>query len=784
MPSIGAVNPTLTIIANALRVGDHIAERLGTAAGPLRVPAPPIAEDRGLCAARRPAHGRAGEHHGVDRLALPAPVRLGRRVRRPPGQRRRPGTGARPRRGPPATVRHPPVRGKHPGARDRLGDRGRHRAGHRLHATPGGYPAHRPHRGRPGAARWPCDRCCAALRLRPRGSVDPALGSEAREVARHRRAQPGPAGIRGPAARRRLGRCSRTSPCGRATGCRSSCPGRPATSRRCRTPTPSRPWPRRWTSGPSGLSHAAYHGRAVRRRRRPVGHHPEGADLRSRPAGSSRPRPRRCRRNSAASATGITATAGCATRPTRCRRCWRPVSGAKRERGVTGCCARSRASRTRCRSSTASTASRRLPEAELPWLAGYEGSSPVRTGNAASEQLQLDVWGETLDALFLARQAGLPADQDAWALQVALMNHLESAWRQPDNGLWEVRGDRQHFTHSKVMAWVAADRMARSVRDVRPARPRAALGSAPRPDPPGRAGPRVRRRPQHLHPGLWLPRAGRQPAADPPGRLPARHRPAGPGHDRGGPPRAERRRPDQALFDRPQTDDGVKGSEGLFIACSFWLVDALHASGQRRDAIDLFERLLLLRNDVGLLSEEWDPAARRQLGNTPQAFSHFGLVVSALQLHMGHRGPQRQPDARHDNQATGGDRPGHPDRVGPRPGRRGLRPDLRLPRRTTRRHRSFADPRAVHPAGARTALIAAAGPRADRAAGVHGLGGAPVPAGQHEHRPVVPAHGDRRERHDARVPAGHGEPALPAHQPQRPGTAAGYLGGRDRVQVP
>ena len=107
---------------------------------------------------------------------------------------------------------------------------------------------------------------------------------------------------------------------------------------------------------------------------------------------------------------------------------------------------------------------RRLPEADLPWLSGYEGSSPVRTGNAASGQLQLDVWGEVLDALFLARQAGLPGDPDAWALQVALMNYLESAWREPDNGLWEVRGDRQHFTHSKIMAWVAADRMARSVR--------------------------------------------------------------------------------------------------------------------------------------------------------------------------------------------------------------------------------------------------------------------------------------------------------------------------------
>ena len=207
---------------------------------------------------------------------------------------------------------------------------------------------------------------------------------------------------------------------------------------------------------------------------------------------------------------------------------------------------------------------RRLPEVDLPWLAGYEGSSPVRTGNAASGQLQLDVWGETLDALFLARQAGLPADRDAWALQVALMNYLESAWREPDNGLWEVRGDRQHFTHSKVMAWVAADRMARSVARVRPARPRAALGTAPRPDPPRRRHPRVRRRTQHLHPGLRVGRARRQPAADPARRLPARHRPAGAGHDRRGPPRAERRRPRQALSDQPRPTTASRAAR----ACS------------------------------------------------------------------------------------------------------------------------------------------------------------------------------------------------------------------------
>jgi GH15 family glucan-1,4-alpha-glucosidase len=285
---------------------------------------------------------------------------------------------------------------------------------------------------------------------------------------------------------------------------------------------------------------------------------------------------------------------------------------------------------------------RRLPEAELPWLDGYEGSSPVRTGNAASGQLQLDVWGETLDALFLARQAGLPGDPDAWTLQVALMNYLESAWTEPDNGLWEVRGGRQHFTHSKVMAWAAADRMARSVRDY------------------GLPGPALRweqLRDQIHHDVvtlafdagrntftqaygsaaldaslLLIPRVGFLPAADPRvlGTIAA----------------VRRELSDGDLIRRYQTtetDDGVKGSEGLFIACSFWLVDALYAAGQRREAVDLFERLLLLRNDVGLLSEEWDPAAQRQLGNFPQAFSHFALIISALQLHMGHAARSDNP---------------------------------------------------------------------------------------------------------------------------------------------
>ena len=286
---------------------------------------------------------------------------------------------------------------------------------------------------------------------------------------------------------------------------------------------------------------------------------------------------------------------------------------------------------------------RRLPEVELGWLPGYEASSPVRTGNAASGQLQLDVWGETLEALFLARQAGLPADADAWALQVALMNHLESAWHEPDNGLWEVRGERQHFTHSKVMAWVAADRMARSVRTYGlpgPAPRWEALRDQIHHDVVTHAFDADRNTFTQAYGStaldaslLLIPRVGFLPGTDP--RVL-------------GTIAAIRRELSEASglikrYQTNETDDGLKGSEGLFIACSFWLVDALSAAGQRQDAIDLFTRLLGLRNDVGLLSEEWDPAAQRQLGNTPQAFSHFALVVSAVGLHMGHMARSDDP---------------------------------------------------------------------------------------------------------------------------------------------
>ena len=214
------------------------------------------------------------------------------------------------------------------------------------------------------------------------------------------------------------------------------------------------------------------------------------------------------------------------------------------------------------------------------------------------------------------------------------MDHLESAWREPDNGLWEVRGDRQHFTHSKVMAWAAADRMARSVRThglPGPVRRWEMLRDQIHHDVVTYAFDADRNTFTQAYGSaaldaslLLIPRVGFLPATDPRvlGTIAA----------------VRRELSDGGLVRRystTETDDGLKGGEGLFIACSFWLVDALYASGQQRDATGLFERLLLLRNDLGLLSEEWDPGARRQLGNTPQAFSHFALVVSALQLHMG-----------------------------------------------------------------------------------------------------------------------------------------------------
>jgi GH15 family glucan-1,4-alpha-glucosidase len=277
---------------------------------------------------------------------------------------------------------------------------------------------------------------------------------------------------------------------------------------------------------------------------------------------------------------------------------------------------------------------RRLPEAELGWLSGYEGSKPVRTGNAAAGQFQLDVWGEVLDGLALTRNTLVGSHDESWDLQTAIMEHLEKIWDQPDNGLWEMRGPRRHFTHSKVMAWAAADRMVKGVRESGlpgPADRWAELRDRIHDDVMQHGFDEKRNTfvqsygSDELDASLLLiPRVGFLPKDDPRvvGTIEAVQR--------------ELTEDGFVLRYRPEaSDDGLPGREGVFVACSFWLVEALIGAGRRDEAGELFERLLSLRNDVGLFSEEWDPQASRQLGNTPQAFSHFALITTALQLHQG-----------------------------------------------------------------------------------------------------------------------------------------------------
>ena len=277
--------------------------------------------------------------------------------------------------------------------------------------------------------------------------------------------------------------------------------------------------------------------------------------------------------------------------------------------------------------------SRRVPEYELSWLTGYEDSSPVRVGNAAAEQFQLDVWGEVLDGLHLGRAAGLSSTADAWRVQRALLDFLEGAWDRPDNSLWEVRGPKRPFVHSKVMAWAGVDRAVQAVERF------------------GLDGPvdRWRRLRQEIHDDVCqkgydadrntftqfygsqgldaalqlIPRVGFLPWDDP--RV-------------SGTVDAVAKELDQDGFllrYRPDADggvDGLPGTEGAFLACTFWLADALAGLRRTGEAEQLFERLLGLRNDLGLLSEEYDVHAQRQVGNTPQAFSHVGLVNTARHL--------------------------------------------------------------------------------------------------------------------------------------------------------
>ncbi|HWC05076.1 MAG TPA: glycoside hydrolase family 15 protein [Methylomirabilota bacterium] len=289
------------------------------------------------------------------------------------------------------------------------------------------------------------------------------------------------------------------------------------------------------------------------------------------------------------------------------------------------------------------TGDRLLPEWELPWLPGYEGSAPVRVGNAASTQFQLDVYGEVADSLHCARRIGLEPDENAWRVERAMVAYLESVWQQPDEGIWEVRGPRRAFTHSRVMAWVAVDRAVKAVERF------------------GLEGPvdRWRRLRDVIHEDvcrqgydadlgafvqsygsklldaslLMIPLVGFLPATDP--RMLGTVR------------AIQQHLVADGFVARYQTlphVDGLPPGEGAFLPCTFWLADNLVLQGRVSEARELFERLLSLRNDVGLLSEEYDPVSRRLLGNFPQAFSHMGLINTAWNLTR-HGGPaEHRPD--------------------------------------------------------------------------------------------------------------------------------------------
>jgi len=286
---------------------------------------------------------------------------------------------------------------------------------------------------------------------------------------------------------------------------------------------------------------------------------------------------------------------------------------------------------------------RRLPELELEWLAGYEGSRPVRIGNGASGQFQLDVYGEVLDVLHEARRAGMETDENSWEVQKVLLRDLLERWREPDEGIWEVRGPRRHFTHSKVMAWVAFDRAVKAVEEF------------------DKDGPvdEWRRARDEIHAEvleqgfdeelntfvqyygakrldaslLMVPLVGFLPADDPRvvGTLEA----------------IERELCDGVLVHRYAGDesveevDGLPPGEGAFLLCSFWLVDNLALVGRVDEARERFEQLLALRNDLGLLAEQYDAELGRQVGNFPQAFSHLGIIETAMLLERAECAPLR-----------------------------------------------------------------------------------------------------------------------------------------------
>ncbi|MGH9026586.1 MAG: glycoside hydrolase family 15 protein [Acidimicrobiia bacterium] len=274
---------------------------------------------------------------------------------------------------------------------------------------------------------------------------------------------------------------------------------------------------------------------------------------------------------------------------------------------------------------------RRLTEYEVPWLSGYENSVPVRVGNAASEQFQLDVYGEVLNTLYGARAVGLQPDANVWEIERALLGFVEDAWRKPDDGIWEVRGGQQHFTHSKVMAWVAFDRAARSVEEFGldgSANDWRKIADEIKAEVLAK-GYDEEKRAFVQHYGsteldaslLMIPLVGFLPATDP--RM------------RGTIDAIRKELTADGFTLRYRTEsavDGLPAGEGVFLPCTFWMADSLYLLGQHHEARALFERLLSLANDVGLLAEEYDPKARRQLGNFPQAFTHVALMNTAMRL--------------------------------------------------------------------------------------------------------------------------------------------------------
>jgi GH15 family glucan-1,4-alpha-glucosidase len=289
---------------------------------------------------------------------------------------------------------------------------------------------------------------------------------------------------------------------------------------------------------------------------------------------------------------------------------------------------------------------RRIPEWEVDWLPGYEASAPVRVGNAASQQLQLDVYGELLDAIYQCHRAGLPPEAYAWGLQRVLLQYLESTWSEPDNGIWEVRGPRRHFTHSKVMSWVAFDRGIKSIERLRlpgPLERWVAVRDEIHRD-VCRAGydeslgafvqySGSRRLDASL---LMMPLVGFLPATD--ARVCGTMR------------AIEERLMDHGLVRRYQISsdgaaadavDGLPGTDGVFLPCTFWLANNWALVGRHEAACRLFERLLCLANDVGLLSEEYDARTGAALGNCPQAFSHVALVNTANNLSLARKEPGR-----------------------------------------------------------------------------------------------------------------------------------------------